>query len=84
MGAKQTKFSVAIPGDLTKSAMARIIQQLMSASDGEEEQDVLDQLDQEGEDNDPLSNANLQEEKRGSVSKIAMEDDTLKKGKKRG
>lgn len=81
MAAKQTKVSVAIPGDLTKSAMARIIQQLMSASDGEEEREVLDQL---GQDDDALSNADLQEEKRGAVSKIAMEDDMPKKGKKRG
>lgn len=82
MASKQTKFSVAIPGDLTKSAMARIIQQLMSASDGDEEKEVLDQLGQDGEDNDPLANADLQEEKRGAVSKIAMEDDAPRKGKK--
>jgi hypothetical protein len=80
--AKQTKFSVAIPGDLTKSAMARIIQQLMSATDGEEEKEVLDQLGQD--ENDPLANADLQEEKRGSVSKIAMDDESSKKDKKRG
>lgn len=77
--AKQTKFSVAIPGDLTKSAMARIIQQLMSATDGEEEKEVLDQLGQD----DPLANADLQEEKRGAVSKIAMDDESSKKDKKR-
>lgn len=82
MAAKQTKVSVAIPGDLTKSAMARIIQQLMAASDGDEEQEVLDQLGQS--DNDPLANADLQEETRGSVSKIAVEDDMPKRGKKRG
>ena len=80
--AKQTKFSVAIPGDLTKSAMARIIQQLMSATDGDEEQEVLDQLGQDSD--DALSNADLQEEKRGAVSKIAVDDDTPKKDKKRG
>lgn len=84
MGTKQTQFSVAIPGDLTKSAMARIIQQLMSATDGEEENEILNKLSQDEDEKDPLENANLQEEKRGAVSRIAMEDDTPKKGKKRG
>ncbi len=79
MAAKKT-VSVAIPGDLTKSAMARIIQQLMAASDGEEEQDVLEQLDQAHKESSDL--ADLAEESRGKVSKIAVEDDMPKKGKK--
>jgi hypothetical protein len=79
MAAKKS-VSVAIPGDLTKSAMARIIQQLMAASDGDEEQEVLDQLEQAHKESNDL--ADLREEKRGSVSKIAMDDDEPKKGKK--
>jgi hypothetical protein len=81
VAAKQTKFSVAIPGDLTKAAMARIIQQLMAASDGEEEKSVLDQLEDANETNDL---ADLAEEKRGAVSKIPIndEDDMPLKGKK--
>jgi hypothetical protein len=79
MAAKKS-VSVAIPGDLTKSAMARIIQQLMAASDGDEEQEVLDQLEQAHKESNDL--ADLHEEKRGAVSKIAVDDEEPKKGKR--
>lgn len=78
MAKKQVHFSV---GDLTKSAMQRIIEQLVMADDGEEEK-VLAQLAQDS-DKEREDLANLVEEKRGKPAAIESEDDEVRP-KKRG
>lgn len=81
MAVKNKSIPVSIPGDLTKSAMARIIQHLLAAADGEEEKEVMEELEQPHKESNDL--ADLAEEKRGAVSKIAIDDDTPVKGKKK-
>lgn len=78
MAKKQLHFSV---GDLTKSAMQRIIEQLVMADDGEEEK-VLAQLAQNA-DKERNDLADLVEEKRGKPAEIDPEEEEMQP-KKRG
>lgn len=74
--------------DLTKSALKRLVTQLLSASEGEEKR-ILDQLaTQEKSDKERNDLADLVEEKRGKPASISAEDDDEEeeelKPKKRG
>lgn len=74
--------------DLTKSALKRLVTQLLSASEGEEKR-ILDQLaTQEKSDKERNDLADLVEEKRGKPAAISAEDDEGEeeelKPKKRG
>lgn len=74
--------------DLTKSALKRLVTQLLSASEGEEKR-ILDQLaTQEKSDKERNDLADLVEEKRGKPAAISAEDDEEEeeelKPKKRG
>lgn len=65
--------------DLTNAALKRLVKQLLSADDSEE-QAILDEIMQ-ASDKESKDLADLTEEKRGSPTKITVEDDTPK-GKK--
>lgn len=69
--AKKVHFSV---GDLTKSAMQRIIEQLIVADDGEEAK-ILDQLSQKKRAPEKNDLADLVEEKRGKPRVIDPMDE---------
>jgi len=61
--------------DLTKTALKRLVTQLLSASEGEEKR-ILDQLaTQEKSDKERNDLADLVEEKRGKPASISAEDD---------
>lgn len=61
--------------DLTKSALKRLVTQLLAASEGEEKR-ILDQLaTQERSDKERNDLADLVEEKRGKPASISAEDD---------
>lgn len=66
--------------DLTTGALKRLVQQLLAASDGEE-REILKQLEDDSQMKESNDLADLNEEKRGSPSKIKVEDDTPKKAK---
>lgn len=73
----KVNFSV---DDLTKSALKRLVEQLLAAGDGEEKE-ILDKLSQES-DKERNDLADLVEEKRGKPAAIESEDDMpTKKGK---
>lgn len=74
--------------DLTKSALKRLVTQLLAASEGEEKR-ILDQLaTQEKSDKERNDLADLVEEKRGKPAAISADDDEEEeeemKPKKRG
>ena len=61
--------------DLTKSALKRLVTQLLAASEGEEKR-ILDQLaTQEKSDKERNDLADLVEEKRGKPAAISADDD---------
>lgn len=74
----KVNFSV---DDLTKSALKRLVEQLIASGEGEEKK-ILDQLSQDS-DKEREDLANLVEEKRGKPAAIESEDDEVRP-KKRG
>lgn len=68
--------------DINRSALERLVEQLLTAGEGEEKK-ILDQLDQQAADAQKESDdlANLKEEKRGKVSPVAMDDEPVRKKK---
>jgi hypothetical protein len=66
--------------DITRSALERIVLQLITADEGEE-QKILKQLDQEPSDAEKESNdlADLKEEKKGKPSPVSMDDEPTRK-----
>jgi len=66
--------------DITRSALERIVLQLITANEGEE-QKILKQLDQKPSDAEKESNdlADLKEEKRGKPSPVSMDDEPTRK-----
>lgn len=72
----KVNFSV---DDLTKSALKRLVAQLLAANDGDEKE-ILDKLSQDA-DKERNDLADLVEEKRGKPAAIESEDDMpTKKG----
>jgi hypothetical protein len=68
--------------DLTKSALKRLVEQLLASNDGEEKK-ILDQLAQrEKDDKERNDLADLVREKRGSPSRIDADEEEMevKKG----
>jgi hypothetical protein len=63
--------------DLTNAALKRLVKQLLSASDGQEEEDVLSPLARSGRAKKPSKNelADLKEEGRGKAPRIEIEED---------
>jgi hypothetical protein len=60
--------------DLTKAALKRLVQQLLAASEGEQEK-ILAKLDQQKDaDKEREDLANLKEETRGKPRKIPVEE----------
>jgi hypothetical protein len=60
--------------DLTKAALKRLVQQLLAASEGEQEK-ILAKLDQQKDaDKEREDLANLKEETRGKPRKVAVEE----------
>jgi hypothetical protein len=60
--------------DLTKAALKRLVQQLLSATEGEQEK-ILAKLDQQKDaDKEREDLANLKEETRGKPRKVAVEE----------
>lgn len=74
----KVNFSV---DDLTKSALKRLVEQLIASGEGEEKK-ILDQLAQDS-DKEREDLADLVEEKRGKPASIAAEDEEVRP-KKRG
>ncbi len=66
--------------DLTKSALKRLVTQLLAADDGDEKA-ILDKLSQDA-DKERNDLADLVEEKRGKPAAIASEDDMPTKKEK--
>jgi hypothetical protein len=66
--------------DITRSALERIVLQLITADEGEE-QKILKQLDQEPSEAEKESNdlADLKEEKKGKPSPVSMDDEPVRK-----
>ena len=73
----KVNFSV---DDLTKSALKRLVEQLLAAGEGEEKE-ILDKLSQDA-DKERNDLADLVEEKRGKPAAIESEDDMPKKKEK--
>jgi hypothetical protein len=67
--------------DITRSALERIVMQLITADESDEKK-ILDQLKQEPSDSEKESNdlADLREEKRGKPSPVSTEDEPKRKG----
>jgi hypothetical protein len=71
------------PGDLTRNALQRLVEQLLEANEGEEQR-ILDRLaNQEADDKERNDLADLVEEKRGKPSTVTAEDEEEKPSKKR-
>lgn len=58
--------------DLTKSALKRLVQQLLAAPEGKEEE-ILKQIGRQDKERNDLTA--LQEEKRGKAPKVEVEED---------
>lgn len=71
------------PGDLTRNALQRLVEQLLEANEGEEQR-ILDRLaSQEADDKERNDLADLVEEKRGKPAAVNADDEEESPPKKR-
>ena len=63
--------------DITRSALERIVMQLLNAEESEEKK-ILDQLKQDAE-KESNDLADLKEEKKGKAKPVSMEDEPVRK-----
>jgi|688.fasta_scaffold2642881_2 hypothetical protein len=79
---KEVKKLSFRPKDLTKDALERIVQELLAADEGQEQQ-ILDRLSQrEAADKETNDLADLVEEKRGKPNSIDPDDEPIKAKKR--